>query len=125
MSFKPDTQEYISMRLRQLLFDEKVADMVEKNGGEFPPSLFNNLFATESYPLDQERFDRVLAGYDTGLPPITVEKGMGDKYIVQNGRHRVAATILRGDDIVPCMITKKAKDIQGKEDEGKVKTKQS
>jgi len=107
MSFKPDTQEYINMMLRQLLFDERVADMVEENGGEFPPSLLNNLFATESYPLDQERLDRVMAGYDTGLYPISVEKGMGDKYIVQNGRHRVAATILRGDEIVPVMIVKK------------------
>lgn len=112
MSFKPNTQEYISMMLRQLLFDERVADMVEKNGGKFPPSLMNNLFATESYPLDQERLDRVMSGYDSGLPPISVEKGMGEKYVVQNGRHRVAATILRGDEIIPSMIVNK--EIQGK-----------
>lgn len=122
MSFKADRQEYTNMMLTELLFDERVADMVEANGGEFPPSLFNNLFAIESYPLEQERLDRVMAGYDTGLPPIRVEKGMGGKYIVQNGRHRITATILRGDEIVPSRIVVEK---VGKQDDGEVKTQQS
>lgn len=90
--------------MSQLLFDEKVADMVEKNGNNFPTELINNLFAKESFHLEQDRLNSIMSGYKIGLPPISVLPGIGNKYIVQNGRHRVAATILNGDTKVPSVI---------------------
>ena len=94
------------IELSKILFDEKVADMVESNNSTFPPELLNNLFATSSFPLTQKRLCRVLEGYDIGLPPIFVKKSLGDKYTLQNGRHRVTAAILFGDSIIPSIVEK-------------------
>ena len=104
MTFKTNEEEYIVISLKDLLFDERVADMVEHNKALFPSHLENNIFATDSFPLNKERLDRIISGYDKSLPPIKVTKGVGNKYIVQNGRHRVCATIMRGDDSIPCTI---------------------
>ena len=104
MSFTPNNQKYVNLTLTQLIFDEKVADMVEKNGKDFSPELLNNLFTSDSFHLNQDRLNNVLTGYYTGLPPISVSPGMGNKYIVRNGRHRITATILNGDMKVPSVI---------------------
>ena len=116
MSFTPDNQEYVNLKLAQLLFDEKVADMVEKNGKDFPSELLNNLFVNESFHLEQDRLNSVLAVYKTGLPPISVSPGMGNKYIVQNGRHRVAATILNGEEKVPTVIVDEQEEQEEQEE---------
>ena len=107
MSFFTVLGEYEGLKfieLKKILFDEKVADMVESNNAVFPPELLNNIVATDSFPLSQQRLCRVLEGYDIGLPPISVEKSLGDKYTLQNGRHRVTAAILRGDSIIPSIV---------------------
>lgn len=104
MSFTPNNQKYVNLALTQLIFDEKVADMVKKNGKDFPPELLNNLFESDSFHLDQDRLNNLLTGYNTGLPAISVSPGMGNKYIVYNGRHRVTATILNRDKKIPCVI---------------------
>lgn len=101
MAYTCDTKEYTETPLTSLLFDEKIADMVEKNGGTFPPKLFNCLYAAETFHLDQKRLERIMTGWETGLPPVSVKEQIGGKYQVLNGRHRLAATILNGVDTIP------------------------
>jgi hypothetical protein len=104
MSYKCDTKEYTELLVSDLLFDEKVADMVEKNGYTFPPKLFNCLYDQNTFHLDQKRLDSVMAGWEIGLPPVSVKENMG-KYQVLNGRHRVAAAIMKGVDSIPVTET--------------------
>ena len=86
--------------IHKLLFDEKIADMVEANGKEFPSNMVKCLYATDTFPLDQERLDNILEGWKDGeqFPPISVKKQTLDRYQVLNGRHRVCAAILKGDN---------------------------
>jgi hypothetical protein len=104
MSYNCDTKEYTDLLVSDLLFDEKVADMVEKNGCTFPHKLLNCLYAQDTFHLDQKRLDSVMDGWKTGLPPVSVRKNMG-KYQVLNGRHRVAVTIMKGVDSIPVSET--------------------
>ncbi len=104
MAFKCDQKEYTSIALGNLRFDEHVADMVEDQGGEFPQDLLNSIYSAGTFKLDQTRLDRVMNGYETGLPPISVKKGMG-RYILLNGRHRIVATILNGGTTIPAIIS--------------------
>lgn len=92
------------IKLSDIRFDEKIADMVQANNAVFPSKLLNNLYAIDTFALTQERLDHILKGYDTGLPPIYVEESFGSKYTLINGRHRLTATILRRDSIVPSVI---------------------
>jgi len=104
MEFHCNSKEYVKIQLKQLYFDEKVADMVETNNHIFPSSLMNNIYATDSFGLDQKRLESVLLGYSKGLPPIEIQKVLGGKYNVMNGRHRVCATIINKGNYVPCRI---------------------
>ena len=106
MAYKRNKKEYsfISIQLSDLCFDERVADMVEEYGAEFPSSLLNNIFSANTFKLDPKRLVSVMDGYDTGLPPIAVKKVIGGKYQVLNGRHRVCATIIKNGDTVPVTL---------------------
>jgi hypothetical protein len=104
MAFKCETKEYSMISLKQLRFDEKVADMVEANNSEFPSSLIDNIFSQDTFKLDQKRLNRILEGYDTSLPPIQVTREIGGKFSVANGRHRLCATIMKGGTEIPCEI---------------------
>ena len=104
MAFTSNTEEYININLRSLIFDNKVYDMVKQNRGFFPPYLINNIFYTDSFPLDQKRLNRIMSGYDNGLPPVYVQKVRKNMYQLQNGRHRVTATILKGGQNIPGKI---------------------
>ena len=77
MAFKCSSQEYTLIPLSNLIFDERVADMVETNGMEFPETLLNNINAMDTFALVKKRLVRILCGYKTGLPPIKVKKQPG------------------------------------------------
>jgi hypothetical protein len=101
MAYICNTKEYTNVLISNLLFDEKIADMVEKNGGTFSPRLFKCLYGSGTFHLEQKRLDRVISGWKTGLPPVSVKKHTHGRFQVINGRHRVCATILNGADTVP------------------------
>lgn len=104
MPFKCEYKKYTIIKISDLIFDEKVADMFEKYSNHtFPKKYINNLYFVDSFKLDKHRLDSVIKGYYTGLPPISVEQ-VNDKYILLNGRHRVTATILKNEDTIPCEI---------------------
>jgi hypothetical protein len=107
MAFKCDTKEYKIIPLSLLLFDEKVADMVEANKKEFPDYLLNNIVCQDTFKLNQGRLDSILDGYNTSLPAISVVRISG-KFSVENGRHRVCATIMNGGTEIPCEIVENA-----------------
>lgn len=103
MSYTCDQKEYTLIRLTDLRFDERIADMIDERKGVFPDNLLGNLYSTGAFKLNGDRLDSVLKGYSTGLPPIQVKKELG-KYCVLNGRHRVCATVLMRGDAIPCEI---------------------
>jgi hypothetical protein len=103
MAFTCNHKEYMYITLSNLKFDERVSEMVEKQGVKFPYYLLNNIYNAGTFKLVQTRLDRILEGYEEGLPPVLV-KEFGGKYIVLNGRHRICATILRNGNTVPCTI---------------------
>ena len=100
-----DQNEYTVVALKELLFDEYVADMVDAQYGKsFPDDLLPNIYSTDTFKLDQVRLNRILGGYTIGIPPIDVIRQLGGKYQVVNGRHRVCATILKGGTTIACRI---------------------
>jgi len=104
MTYTSDTDNYIDLKLSHIIFDEKIADMVESLGNSFPENLYNNLLDMNTFSLSDDRFNRVLRGYKEGLPPVKVKKILGDKYMLIDGRHRMAAVIVGGGDSIPCKI---------------------
>lgn len=81
----------ITISMSELFFDEKVVDMVEKNGVVFPEYLLNNIYEQDTFPLDQTRLDSLLRAKH--VPLISVKRG--NKFIVLNGRHRICAAIIK------------------------------
>ena len=82
------------VKLEDLVIDEWVADILESYGttvGKY----HNNLMAFDTFPLSEDRLDDVLVAnlQHKALPPIRVRK-LHSKYIVLDGRHRIAAAIL-------------------------------
>jgi hypothetical protein len=102
MSYKCcKTKEYIDVLVSELLFDEKIADIIEKNGYNFPYKLFDCLYEQDTFPLDQIRLDSIINGWEKGLPPVSVKKNNMGRYQLLNGRHRVAVTIMKSVDSIP------------------------
>ena len=91
------------INISNLIFDEKVADMIEKNNCSFPASYLNNLCELNTFKLDQNKLNSILKS-EKILYPIFVIKGLGDKYIVMNGRHRVCASIMNNHQTIECLI---------------------
>lgn len=104
MTYTSNTDDCTDLKLSRIIFDEKVADMVESLRYKFPNYLYNNLMDMNTFSLSDDRFNRVLKGYKEGLPPIRVKKILGDKYMLIDGRHRVAVVIVLGGDSIPCKI---------------------
>lgn len=92
------------MRVKDLIIDERVADSVEARGGNIDKYI-NNFEAMGSFPLSDERLDSIIRAVREGvkLPPIDVKK-VGRKYLVINGRHRIAVCILLGCDEISAKI---------------------
>jgi hypothetical protein len=93
----------INISLKDLIIDERIADMVETQGKTFPNYLLNNLQEMDTFKLNQERLQSIMESSPRTLPPIDVTQ-QGSKYMVQNGRHRVAVAILRGDSSIRAEI---------------------
>ena len=104
MAFITNTLKYRLIPLSEIKFSERVADMIDDNGGTFPDNLLNNIYYDGSFKLDQGRLDSIMGGYYQGLPPISVKKELGGKYLLLNGRHRVCATIIRDHLFIPSTI---------------------
>lgn len=109
---RSNTNNFVLLPITSLLFDERVADMVEENKINFPDSLSRNIYDAGTFKLDQSRLDRILSGYKTGLPPIKVQKTLNGMYKVLNGRHRICAVIINQGNSIPCIpcVTKKQND---------------
>ena len=103
-TFNCNETDYITISIDNLLFDERIADMVEQNGMIFPDSLLSNIYDAGTFHLNQERLIRVLSGYNENLPAVKVSKTLNNKYKVIDGRHRVCAAIMKGDLHVPCVV---------------------
>jgi hypothetical protein len=90
------------MSISNLLFDEKVADMVEKNGYKFPDNLLKCIYTQNTFPLDQCRIDSILEAWEDEyeLPPISVIRQSVNRFIVLNGRHRLAVAIMNGAEYI-------------------------
>jgi hypothetical protein len=89
------------------MFDHNIVNMVKSQNKLFPSELNNNIINNNSFPLNQKRLDRILEGYYKGLPPIRVEEVIEKElFIVFNGRHRIAATIIQEDSVIPVIIVK-------------------
>jgi hypothetical protein len=98
-------KNYVILHITSLLFDERIADMVEKNKKNFPDSLSKNIYDAGTFKLSQDRLDRILtAGFDTNIPPINVKKTLNGMYKVIDGRHRICAIIMRGGTTVPSVV---------------------
>ena len=106
MNFKCESTEYTALPIDQLIFSERVADMVEANGHKFPDKFLNNIEDDGTFKLNQKRLNSIMVGYNLGLPPVQVKEILGGKCIVLNGRHRVCATILNGGTIIPVNFVK-------------------
>ena len=91
-----------TLNISNLLFDEKVENMVEENGCLFPTKLLNNIIESNTFKLNQDKLQNVLN--KNNIKPIYVIKGLGEKYIVMNGRHRVCASIMNKCDTIECFI---------------------
>ena len=105
------------VHLKNLLFDEKVADLVEKNGIKFPENFLKNImYVPDSFPLQQSRLNKILEKYHTSsfgahtssfgaiAEPIFIIKTLGNKYKVENGRHRIAAAILKNNKDILAIV---------------------
>jgi hypothetical protein len=101
MAYICNTKKYTDVLISSIFFDENIRDMVENNGGTFPHKLVCCLYSTNTYPLDQKRLDSVITGWQNGLPPISVKELTPGMFHLLNGRHRVAASILKGVDSIP------------------------
>ena len=104
MTYTSNTDDYIDLKLSRIIFDEKIADMVESLGDNFPKDLYNNLLDMNTFSLSDDRINRVLKGYKEGLQPVRVKKILGDKYMLIDGRHRMVAVIVLGGYSIPCKI---------------------
>lgn len=104
MTYTSNTDDFIDLKLSRIIFDEKIIDMIEGLGHSFPKDLSNNFLDMNTFSLSDERLKSVLSVYNEGLPPIKVKKILGDKYMLIDGRHRMAAVILRGGDTINCKI---------------------
>lgn len=104
MTFTSNTEDYVDIKVSSIIFDENIADMIEKLEKPFPKCLNNNLLDMGTFELDDGKVKKVLEGYKKGLPPVKVKKTLGDKYILIDGRHRMSAVIVSGGDTIPCKI---------------------
>ena len=86
--------------IKNLYFDEKIADMIEKKGFIFPPSLINCLVSLDTFPLDESKLTNILNNVNNLDAPISVVKSICNKYQVINGRHRICARILEQLDYI-------------------------
>jgi hypothetical protein len=83
--------------ISSLIIDERIADIVEKNHGSIKK--YEKSFQyMETFPLSQERLNLCMKIREP-LAPISVSKS-GSKYIVLNGRHRIACAILKGQSTI-------------------------
>lgn len=116
--------------LEELIIDERIAEMIEKNNQVFPPELNNNLYDYGTVPLNQVRLDNILKGYKSStsstsstssasfsglvpLPPIEIKyNSFNGKYEVLNGRHRICASIMLKNKIIYCLIIKNMSDLK-------------
>lgn len=89
------------INIGSLIFDEKIADIVESEGYNFPEKLLNNLLDSGSVPLNKDRLYSIMGMCMDSIPPITVKKVLGEKYFVIDGRHRIASTIMNKGEVVP------------------------
>ena len=104
MTYTSNTKDCVNLQLSRIIFDEKIADMVENLGKTVPKTLSNNFVDMNTFSLSEERLNRVFSGYKTGLPPVKVKKILGDKYMMIDGRHRTTAVIVLKGDSIPCKI---------------------
>lgn len=89
--------------LNRVLMDEKIADIVEANGGDINGYAFFS--DPNTFKLLQKRLISILrANPDNKIPPITVSFALGGRYKVSNGRHRIACALLNRKTDINCVV---------------------
>lgn len=96
--------------VNQIKIDRRVQHCVKRNGGLFPSHLEINIvdppFVVGN--MLNSKIDKIMDGYDSGqLPPIDVNVIYSEgkrMYSVVNGRHRLCATIIKGDAFIPVRV---------------------
>jgi hypothetical protein len=92
----------LNLRLTQLIFDERVADMVEELGGVFPDVLLPCIEYRPTYKMSSGRVKEML---DTKCErPISVKQLCSGKYSVLNGRHRLTTAILQKQGSISAIV---------------------
>ncbi len=89
-----------------LVIDENVADFIEKClQVEFPKILVHNLQDEGTYSLSMDKYNNVNVN---DYMPLSVERGIGGKYILLNGRHRISKIIVEftktGNNLSECYV---------------------
>ena len=104
-TYKCNEQGYSTIYLKHLIFDEKVADLVEAQRCKFPTELMDCLLDMPPVEMTHKQLSSIQKVYQVGLPAITVKENWTGTYNVTDGRHRIAAIILAGGDRAPCFLS--------------------
>jgi hypothetical protein len=103
--------------IRDLVFDERIADFIENRGKIFPPDLLNSIEERPTFKMSEHKLDNIFELWNEeeqtfeNLPPITVEHLWGNKYNVLNGRHRLCAHIMSAKKTINATVMRKSTKI--------------
>ena len=102
--YKCSDTEYKIVLLSDIIFGEKIIDMVDTYGIIIQQELINNFYDDGTFNLNKKRLENIFSGWDIGLPAIIVKKNLVGKYEVINGRHRLCACIILGSNSIPVKL---------------------
>ena len=89
-----------NINICDLIIDSKIADIIEYLGYTFPIHLKPRLRIVGTFKLSEERLKCVLDGlFNDALPPIKITHDG----IIVDGRHRVAAYIIKKYTTIPAI----------------------
>lgn len=87
--------------LKRLWIDINILNFIQKQGIVFPEELEENVVDLGTFPLQEERLQRVQKMKIKR--PINVVK-CRTMYTVLDGRHRLADSIMKGEKEIECLI---------------------
>jgi hypothetical protein len=95
-------EKYVLIPLNKIIIDKSIIDAVKSRGGRIPKIKYSNEFTA---PLN--RMDSMLIAFKNKIPLPAVKLIPVENtgyYVIQNGRHRVAASILFNYSYIPGKI---------------------
>lgn len=94
------------IKLSDLWLDINILNMVQKQGFIFPEELEENLVNLGTFPLQQDRLERIKK-LESSIPISVQDKPFSQHHIlykVLDGRHRIANCILQGKKEIECIL---------------------